>query len=222
MLTWKRSHKWDNPFTQLILPNELTLWRWVEHFQCEVCFLWSFVPIKVMQESWWKWTWMCLKWICFDIWLFRNKKCDLYFSTRSASMLSWCFLFFNNSSKDNKAPRHQLPFEFAAEKIPCLKYLETEFYLITCIFEVDNYFPEYLDGCFSNSSLKILFWLWETLAEKRGLFPPKRCYNDTSHLGGFLYRSMFYSSNHQALNWFCLIVTFFIQHRLGSPTATGF
>lgn len=74
---------------------------------------------------------------------------------------------------------------------------------------MDNYFPEHLDGYFSNSSLKILFWLWETLAEERGLFPPKRCYNDTSHLGGFLYQNMFYSSIHQALNWFCLIVTLY-------------
>jgi len=34
------------------------------------------------------------------------------------------------------------PFEFEDEKIPCLKYLEMDFCLITCIFEVDSYFTE--------------------------------------------------------------------------------
>lgn len=70
----------------------------------------------------------------------------------------WMIPFFNNSSIYNKAPGHLLPFEFAAEKIPCLKHLEMEFYLITCIFEVGNYLGEHLDGNFSNS-LKILFGL---------------------------------------------------------------
>lgn len=115
--------------------------------------------------------------------------------------------FFNNSS-NYKAPRHPLPFEFAAEKIPHLKHLEMKFYLITCIFEVGNNFAEHLDGYFSNSSLKTLFWVWEIRAEERILFP--LCYNDTLHLGSFFYQSMFYSSMHQALNWFCLIVTFLI------------
>lgn len=103
--------------------------------------------------------------------------------------------FFNNSS-NYKAPRHLLPFEFTAEKIPCLKHLEMEFYLITRIFEVGNYLGEHLDGNFSNS-LKILFGLWEIWIEERILFP--LCL----HPGTFFYQSMFYSSMHQALNCFC-------------------
>lgn len=115
--------------------------------------------------------------------------------------------FFNNSSNYNKALRHLLPFEFAAEKIPHLKHLEMESYLKTCIFEVGNYLGEHLDGYFSNSSLKMLFCLWEIWIEEKILFPLS--YNDTLHLGIFFYQSMFYSSI-QTLNWFCLIVTLFI------------
>lgn len=95
--------------------------------------------------------------------------------------------------------------------------------MITCIFEVDdNYFAEHVDGYFSNSNLKMLFWLRKILTEERSLFPPKLRYNDTLHFGRFFYRSMFYSSTHQTINWFCLIVTLFIPHRLGSPTVTVF
>lgn len=162
MVTWKRPLKADNAFIQLILPNELTLRRWAEQFQHEVCFLWSFVPIKVLRGSWRKLMWMCLKWIYFDIWLVRKrKKSGLYFSADLPLCSLLIIPFFKNSSNYNKAPGHPLPFEFAAEKIPCLKLLETEFYLITCIFEVGNCLAEHLDGYFSNSSLKILFWLWE-------------------------------------------------------------
>lgn len=166
--------------------------------------------------------WMCLKWIYFDIWLVRKKKWFVLFNPIFYSALSWWFLFFNNCLNDNKAPRHLLPFEFAAGKIPCLKSLEIEFYLITCISEVDNYFAEHLDGYFSKSSLKILFWLWGISTEESSLFPPKLRYNDSLHLGRFFYRSMFYSSVHQTINWFCLIVTLFIPHRLGSPAVTVF
>lgn len=152
----------------------------------------------------------------------QEKKWFVLFNPIFYSALSWRFLFFNNCPNDNKAPRHLLPFEFAAEKIPCLKSLEIEFYLITCIFEVDNYFAEHLDGYFSKSSLKMLFWLWGISTEESSLFPPKLRYNDSLHLGRFFSRSMFYSSVHQTINWFCLIVTLFIPHRLGSPTVTGF
>lgn len=110
--------------------------------------------------------------------------------------------FFNNSSNYNKAPRHKLPFEFAAEKIPHLNHLEMEFYLITCIFEVGNYLGEHLDGYFSSSSLKILFCLWEIWIEERILFP--LCYNDTLHLGTFFYQHVLFIN---APGWFCLIVT---------------
>lgn len=74
-------------------------------------------------------------------------------------------------------------------------------------FEVGNYLGEHLDGNVSNS-LKILFGLWEIWNEERIFFP--LCYNDTLHSGTFFYQNMFYSSMHQALNWFCLIVTLFI------------
>lgn len=94
--------------------------------------------------------------------------------------------FFNNSSNYNKAPGHLLPFEFAAEKIPHLNHLKMEFYLITCIFKVGNYLGEHLDGYFSNSSLKILFCLWEIWIEERILFP--LCYNDTLHWGTSFYQ----------------------------------
>lgn len=112
--------------------------------------------------------------------------------------------FFNNSSNYNKALGYLLPFEFAADKIPHLKHLEMEFYLKTCIFEVGNHLGEHLDGCFSNSSVKILFCLWEIWIEENILFPLS--YNDTLHLGTFFYQSMFYSSIHQTLSWFCLII----------------
>lgn len=199
MLTCKRPLRGDNAFIQLIFPNELPLQRWIEDFQSEVWFLWSFVPIKVLWESWGKLMWTCLKWIYFDIWLVREKKVVCTFNLICCHALSWWFLFFNNSSNDNKAPRLLLPFESAAEKILCLKYLETEFCLITCISEVEDYFAEHLDGYFSNS-LKKLLWLWETSTGERSLFPPKLRYNDALHLGRVFYWSTFYSSIHQTLN----------------------
>lgn len=130
----------------------------------------------------------------------QGKKVVCTFNLICCHALSWWFLFFNNSSNDNKAPRLLLPFESAAEKILCLKYLETEFCLITCISEVEDYFAEHLDGYFSNSSLKKLLWLWETSTGERSLFPPKLRYNDALHLGRVFYWSTFYSSIHQTLN----------------------
>lgn len=138
--------------------------------------------------------WMCLKWIYFDILLVKKKKKKkvVLFNQTCYCAISWWFLFSNNSSSDNKAPRHVFPFEFTAEKIPCLKHLEIDFHLITCIFEVDSCFLNTLMvisviaacKCFSGSER---FW------QERSPFPAKMYSNDTLHLGRFFYWSMFYS-----------------------------
>lgn len=57
------------------------------------------------------------------------------------------------------------------------------------------------------------FWL-----RKEAFFPAKLSYNDILHLGRFFYQSVIYSSGHQNLSWFCLIVAVF----LGSPSAIAF
>jgi len=79
-----------------------------------------------------------------------------------------------------------------------------------------------VDGYFSNSGVKMLFWLSEIWIQERSPFPAKLSYNDTLHLGRFFYQSMIYSSCHQNLSWFCLTVAVFLSCKLGSPIPMGF